>query len=191
MKCIIKDNKCFVEASYSTTLVKAMKDLGGRWEKPYWVISESNKYMLFDILEDLYGHNGYNSYEMCTVIVDVSENSNNDKIEIGCNVFGLRRNRDNFVSLSNNCCIVSGELPKSGGSVKSPKIEADNGTRMKIEKFPVKLISKIKGEYEIVEGDFIPNKYTYLSTEDLIKELENRGYDIFKRNDVIEGLLDA
>lgn len=193
MKNIKKDGEYWIIDRYDPVLINAMKSLGGKWKlsEKAWVIDERNKDELFKVLEDLYGHNGIDEYEKCTIILDVPEDLGKEW-SISLYQIAKRYSRDSAVSLASNCCVVSGGFHEAGGSKKNPAIEPLPGTRIKILDFPVKLLENIKTDYEILDNKK-PSKISdeaKLSTSKLIKELEKRGYEVNKKIHIDEELID-
>lgn len=197
MRNTLKDNYYWVVSEYSPVLVNAMKSLGGKWDSKAksWKIKDRNKKQLFDILEDLYGHNGTDDYKKCDVVFEL-ENYNESLLSVGLIKIAERKDRNYNVNLNEDCCVISGGFEEYGGSTKYPKLEPKENTQIKFFDFPVSMLNKIELTYNVI--DYSPEdsivdyeEKEVLSTEFLISELEKRGYSVSKNITIDESLLDA
>lgn len=142
MKVVKENGKIKVQSDYNAEFVKAAKMLQGKWDKPYWVFPEENEPEVRDLLMRIYGEDG-EPQERVDIIVDISE-MNGQYIDLcGMHLAG-RFIRDNPVWIAPNVLLISGGFPESGGSRANPRVNPEEGTKLKVKGIPMGLYERLK-----------------------------------------------
>lgn len=142
MKIVKEDGKIKVQSSYNAEFVKAAKMLHGRWSKPFWVFPEENEPEVKELLMRIYGENG-DEQERVEIIVDISE-MNGKSIDLDGMVLATRYSRDTAVRLADNVILIAGGFPESGGSAAHPRVNPDEGTKVRVKDVPMGLYERVK-----------------------------------------------
>lgn len=189
MKVIVKDEKIVVESDYSNKFVEGAKKLNGKWTGSAWSFDVRNEDRVRKLLLDVYGEDGTEK-KANTVTVQLNLNKYEDnhtsgyvrEVELFGRVLVRRPSRDREVKLHDSVIIIEGGFPSTGGSMKNPRLETNEGTVIEIKDVPIALYEKNSQEYldcmTLVDKD---NAYK----EALLKEKEQ----ILARLEEIEKLL--
>jgi hypothetical protein len=142
MKIVKENGKIKVQSDYNAEFVKAAKMIQGKWDKPYWVFPEENEPEVRELLMRIYGENG-EEQERVDIIVDISE-KNGQYIDLcGMHLAG-RFLRDNPVWIAPNVVLIAGGFPESGGSRSNPRVNPEEGTKLKVKGVPMGLYERLK-----------------------------------------------
>ncbi len=141
-----------VKSPYNSKFISRAKNLGGKWESPYWVFPTSNEEAIRKLLMEIYWEDG-NDVNMVTLIADFSKNGRIGKeLLFGNIILATRRDRDARVSLSDNVYVLKGEFSNKGGSFQHPKItwEEEITLQFNVPENYLKHIEDFKSNYESV-----------------------------------------
>lgn len=142
MKIVKENGKIKVQSDYNAEFVKAAKMIQGKWDKPFWVFPEENEPEVRELLMRIYGEDG-EEQERVDIIVDIS-GMNGQYIDLcGMHLAG-RFLRDNPVWLANNVLLIAGGFPESGGSRSNPRVNPEEGTKLKVKGVPIGLYERLK-----------------------------------------------
>ena len=143
----IKNGKLLVVSEYNAEWGKRAKTLGGKWQSgsKAWAFDPEDAAEVSAVLLDIYGEDGSGDVETCDITVRVDLLDNDQEITLCDLPVCRRRYRDEAVRMADGVILLSGGFPSSGGSVKNPRCNAEEGTLAKIKKVPVALAKKIYG----------------------------------------------
>lgn len=146
-----------IETPYSTEFISRIKQIGGKWSKPYWMVPAKNEELARRILFDVFGEDGTPGPTVTLLAnLDLAVPGYQDRLLIGGREALVKRYRDKAPDVGPDCAIVAGKLHNSGGSRNNPHITHDPGTILRIENVPVAVAEKLvaewpEGAYMIVE----------------------------------------
>lgn len=129
-KLIRAEGQIKVISPYNASFVKRVKMLQGKFDysDKSWSVSEEYEEQLLALLDEIYGYTEGAS-ETVKVRYKAVDFQNQDEIIIGGLSQARRPGRDNSVKLNSNTIFVSGQdFPSSAGSMKYPRIDADEST---------------------------------------------------------------
>lgn len=89
----------------------------------------------------IYGENG-EEQERVDIIVDISD-MNGQYIDLSGIRLAGRSQRDNPVRIAPNVVLLSGGFPESGGSRLNPRVNPEDGTKLKVKGVPMGLYERI------------------------------------------------
>lgn len=142
MKIVKENGKIKVQSDYNAEFVHDAKLLQGKWDKPFWIFPEENEPEVRELLMRIYGENG-EPQERVDIIVDISY-MNGQYIDLcGMHLAG-RFYRDYPVRLAHNVLLISGGFPDSGGSAAHPRVNPEEGTKLKVKGVPVGMYERLK-----------------------------------------------
>ena len=67
MKVVVENNKVKVQSKYDVTFARKSRELGGEWEKPYWVFDSEKEEEVRALCMKIYGEDGTEEIEPCEV----------------------------------------------------------------------------------------------------------------------------
>ena len=143
MKITRENGKIKVQSDYNADFVKRAKMLQGKWERPCWVFPEENEPELKVLLMEIYGENG-DQQETVDLIISIGQMQNDQTVSLGGLKLAYRRYRDAEVTLGENVILIGGEFPKSGGSARYPRVNANDDTVVKAKGVPMALYERYK-----------------------------------------------
>jgi hypothetical protein len=128
-----------LHAPYEPTMPSKARAIGGRWDAnaKTWVFDLRDEERVRELAREVYGTDGTASR---TVTVRLSDPEGYAPYSGELYLFGRmiarRRGRDEPVRLGDGVIIVSGGFADSGGSVKNPRLEAQEGTVLEVRDVP-------------------------------------------------------
>lgn len=138
-----KDGKIFTSTPYNALFVKKAKMLDGIWQAPHWVFDEKVEEQVKELLVEVYGTDGGPTM-LQSVNIYLDEFPYDGKIVWAENIIlAQRRFRDKPPVMYPGCLVVEGGFKDSGGSVKNPRLEAEEGTVLRVG-LPYTIVEKIK-----------------------------------------------
>lgn len=144
MKIVRENGKIKVQSDYNREFIGGVKTLGGKWSSPWWCVPEENEEALDILLQRVYGE-GLSPAELVDLIVDLGALSeDNGAIRMDGKLLARRPSRDSLVQLGDGVVLVSGALSESGGSRCNPRVDADEGTIVKVYLVPAALYERYK-----------------------------------------------
>ena len=206
MKTVKGKDNTRVYYKYSPITNKGVKACGGKWNpiNSCWIVDNRNLDKLDEFLIDMYGHNGRDDYSKVDIIVRL-ESCHDQDLVFGITPILWRKYRDSSVSFGAGVSLHAVKLEDCGGSRNEPSlaIDSEDGVFIKILDYPKAILDQVPFEYKIIGEKLIEEAEDKLSTktelfdyttDSLISELSNRGFDVIKKEesfDVDESLLDA
>ncbi len=145
VKITVKDNRITTDTPYNAGYVKAAKALGGRWNAAdkVWQFDAGVEDRVRAAMIEAYGTDGQQTTATVTIHVKlawnahhISESKGTDEFVIGGRTLVRRRHRDYPVIIGDKCSVISGGFPETGGSVKNPRPEWEDGTVMEVREVP-------------------------------------------------------
>jgi hypothetical protein len=180
-----KEGKIYVTTSYNSTFVTKAKNLKGKWNGDCWVFDEKVENLVKEVLKDIYGTDGetYSKNVTVELNLDKFEYSDSQGVKIGDLVIAIRRYRDRDVTVKEGAIIISGGFPSSGGSTKTPRLNACENTVLRVD-VPEILYKKIENAQgvKLIQVDLDRDLEAELSKiEEEIEKLENYKKEILKK----------
>lgn len=179
------EGKIYTTTTYNATFIKKAKNLQGKWDGEHWVFDEKVENLVREILKEIYGTDGECFTKKVTVELELDKYFTVDKqeLKIGDLVIAIRRYRDSEVILKEGAIVVTGGFPSSGGSMKTPRLNAHKDTVIRVE-IPETLYDKIAElpGVDLIQVDLNTDlEAELLKIEDEIKKLENYKIEILKK----------
>lgn len=169
VELLIENEFIKVNSPYNSLFIKRAKEIGGKWESPYWKFKLENKEIVENALLDIYGESGNGAKEEVEFNVHLDVIGSPQTLWIGTLPICSRQRRDSNVRLEENVIVVKGGFPERGGSAKYPDLNPEEGTVLNVKHFPKIVYDKIEDKSGL---ELISSTSTELSQEDLIKEKE-------------------
>jgi hypothetical protein len=143
---------------FNADYVVDIKEIGGRWDtaKRAWSVDARDEERVRDLVRAYFGTDG--SPEDTVVLVTVRiplrryelPYHSGAKAQFAGRIIAERSSRDAPVKLSDGVVLVAGELPRSGGSMKYPEIDAGTDVLVEVRDLPRSVLELYDGGYEIV-----------------------------------------
>lgn len=128
-----------LDAPYSPDLPKRARELGGKFDygTKTWVFDNRDEDAVRALAREVYGTDGGDADEpTVTIRIDVNKalsGGNDDGELLLCGAQIARRwGRDRDVTLGPGVVVMSGRFPGRGGSVKNPRLAADDDTVVEV-----------------------------------------------------------
>ncbi len=169
VEVLIENEFIKVNSPYNAIFVKKAKEIGGKWEFPYWKFKLENKEVVEGVLLNIYGEKGNGIEEEVELNVHLDEIGSPQTLWIGTLPICSRQRRDGAVRLEDGVIVIKGGFPGRGGSAKYPQIDPEEGTVLNVKHFPKVIYDKIEDKSGL---ELLSSTSVGLSQEDLIKEKE-------------------
>jgi hypothetical protein len=178
----IDGNKILISAPYSQNVVETCRKWGGKYSNGAWAVAITR-------LPEVQARLGINLED--EVEVEVGENTEPDgslatgfegyqQLRIGWYILAGRRSRDYSADIYAD--LVAGEIPSSGGSVKSPAVNPSSNARFRLwvaRDFAVARKLQIVTDPKANEPEPEPaNPLAEFTVEQLQTELARRGVPV-------------
>jgi hypothetical protein len=155
--------RLLVVTPYNAEFVADVKDIGGRWEaaKRAWSVDQRDEERVRDLVRDYFGTDGSpeESATLVTVRIPLGGCQSHSAYFAGRTI-AHRPARDAPVKLSRGVVLVSGDLPRSGGSMKYPVIGAEDAM-VEVRDVPRGALEQYAdGAYEIVSETTAPASHS-------------------------------
>lgn len=111
-----------IRGPYSTSNNDAWRALGGKYSQGAWHLPDNSTTR--ETVAQLFGCKS----ELIEVLVPLARADGSQTLQIGGYVLASRRSRDSRAEMPDGVSLAAGSLPRSGGSVKSPRVAADADT---------------------------------------------------------------
>lgn len=111
-----------IRGPYSTINNDAWRALGGKYSQGAWHLPDNSTTR--ETVAQLFGAKS----DLVEVLVPLSRADGSQTLQIGGYVLASRRSRDSRAELPDGVSLAAGSLPRSGGSVKNPRVAADTDT---------------------------------------------------------------
>lgn len=132
VKTTIKDGKLKIESPYNKAFVFKIKELGGSWKAPCWVVDARQESRARELLLDIYGEDGTDGpQDLVNLRLTGTQwdDSENDNMWSFCGRTVVRRfSRDTDVTFGPGVVVVDAKFPHSGGSRNNPSISCETET---------------------------------------------------------------
>lgn len=156
------ERKIKVVAPYHPYFPIAARKLGGRWsgEQRAWYFDPRDADDVHQLVLRIYGYDPLaEKQDLVTARVTLSREKLNLPLGSQFFLFGreiaFRLGRDSAVQLGEGVVVLSGGFPRSGGSMKHPSLETEDGTVIEVRDVPRSLVLEEQVRYpdtvEIVE----------------------------------------
>lgn len=130
-------DKTQILCPYSSHFVAKIKQLGGKWDKPYWAIAPSEEPQARALLRQCFGTDGTPEPTVTLLVsLDHTDAEHHDSFFVGPIEVLRKFGRDSTPKLGTGCVVVEGQLLSQGGSRNNPAITYKSGTVIKISGFP-------------------------------------------------------
>ena len=142
-----KDGYLYVTSPYNKGFIALAHLRGARWNKPCWVYPEGKYDLLCADLEQCYGESpAMDAGDKVDCLYTVTSYATSGCVMQGI-VLAERRYRDSAVKLASNVDLITGEFPISGGSRKTPQVDAPEGLVLLVRGISKKLYEQQREEY--------------------------------------------
>lgn len=170
MEIIRENGKIKVACPYSAQFIKKAHELGGTWDKPYWVFDDKVKDSLDKALLKIYGE-GLSPAERVEIEIDLDNYNNGDYDNLVFRGLTLvsRPARDASVRLASQVYVKEGSFKSRGGSAKYPMVTWEEGTVI-VASVPVTLASELPVGVKLVDENDVKSKLLD-EKEQLLKRL--------------------
>jgi hypothetical protein len=147
------DTSYAVVAPYDPTFVAGAKRLHGKWDaaRKAWSFDLRDREAVNAILADIYGWSPEATCETVTVRISLGAlcgSREAPELRIAGRRVAWRPGRDEPVRTAENVRIVSGEFPRSGGSMRFPTLNPVSGTILEIRDLPASAVPLIDKSFE-------------------------------------------
>ncbi len=132
VKTTIKDGNLKIESPYNKAFISKIKELGGSWKAPCWVVDARQESRVRELLLDIYGEDGTDgpqdlvNLRLTGTKWDDSESSS--EWSFCGRTIARRRYRDSEVTFGPGVVVVDAEFYKSGGSRNAPAVDCKTET---------------------------------------------------------------
>lgn len=142
-----KDGYLYVTSPYNKAFIAQAHLRNARWNKPCWVYPVDKYDLLCADLEQCYGESpAMDAGDKVDCLYTVTSYATSGCVMQGI-VLAERRYRDSAVKLASNVDIIAGEFPISGGSRKTPQVDAPEGLVLLVRGISKRLYEKQREEY--------------------------------------------
>ncbi|MFJ5952572.1 hypothetical protein [Streptomyces noursei] len=149
-----------VHTPYNTAFVSHARDLDGRWNKPVhgaWTFDIRDEERVRGMLRKIFGTDGRSETagDVVTVRVRLADHMvGRSRAEFAGREIAVRPGRDLPVRFATGVVLIEGRLPRGGGSVRYPEIEAGDDVVVEIRDLPRgALETESEDSYEIVPDE--------------------------------------
>lgn len=176
------DGKIYVKSPYLPAFIKDARQLGGKFDRPYWVFDANHVGLVRAKLVEHYKHDGSTGPTV--------------KMHIRLDGFNLRRwdsqfiagpievlsklNRDSAPKLGAGCVVIAGRLLSRGGSRSNPEITFEDGTIIEVAEMPLLAAQRLVDEN--------PEAYSIVLPDDIA---DDEGVDCYDLTDAEAALVQA
>lgn len=174
MEIKFENQKMKVKTEYDRTFINKAKQIGGKWDTPYWVFSEEREEWVRNILLDCFGEDG-RIHKTVNVNINLDEYKYDyGSIYLGNILIAERKKSYNPVKLHQNAWVFQGEFDTTGGSVKNPCISAKAGTIVRVENVPIEIWERVKDKkgLSLVKNEESHKKVLMEERESLLKRIK-------------------
>jgi len=150
------NGKLIVNSPYNPNFVKHARTRG-KWNssKKAWVFDERDEDWVRDMCKNVYGTDGSDANEPGVSVrielrgegVEATGNAGWESLCIDGITLVTRSHRDRPVIFSDNVVLVKGGFPDSGGSVKWPAVQPDDGTVVELRDIPARKAEELMAAY--------------------------------------------
>ena len=169
-----ESEKMKVKTEYNSYFVKRAKELGGKWEKPYWVFPDENEDVVRQTLLDIYGEDGTPSKKIkIDINLDEYEGVYSRSVQIENLVIANRIDYYRRVTLNGETIILKGGFAESWGDKKKVFLGQEEGTVLRTS-IPETIFEKVKGKkgiYLVEEGEEGRKRRLQKEREELLKRI--------------------
>lgn len=116
------DGKISVSGPYSDSNNERWRSLGGKFSGGFWNLPDNETTR--SVIAELFGAKS----DEVEALVPLDKATGYNVLQIGGYVLAARRFRDSAVVMPDGVSLASGSFPKSGGSVKNPRVAASDDT---------------------------------------------------------------
>lgn len=135
-------DKLMVQSPYNPDFPGDARNLGGKWSKTakVWTFDARDEERVRSLVRAHYGTDGSEPVTLVSLRVKADALSWGEaELWVAGRQIARRIGRDESVRLGDGCVIIEGGFPGSGGSRKSPRLAAEDGTIIEIRDVPAAL----------------------------------------------------
>jgi hypothetical protein len=140
VKVVTTGTTTTLHSPYDPTLPSKARAIGGRWNgaAKAWQFDARDEPRVRELAIEVYGSDGSDGSDtgQPTVTVRVPVTGVDDEFRVAGRRLAHRPGRDDAVRLAPGVVIVTGGFSPSGGSVKNPRLEEDEGTVLEVRDVP-------------------------------------------------------
>lgn len=169
-----ESGKMKVKTEYNPYFVGRAKELGGKWEKPYWVFSDENEDVVKQELLSIYGEDGAPTKKVrVDVNLDEYEGVKSHSVQIENLVIANRIDHYRKVTLNDGTIILKGGFAKSCGDKRKVLLGQEEGTvlRTSVPEMIYEKVKDKKGIYLVEEGETSRKRRLQKEREELLKRI--------------------
>lgn len=120
-----ENGKILVKSYYDSNFIAEVKQIGGKWEKPYWCVKQENEDLLEDKILKILGFKKNDS--IIKIEYNADDFTEDNRVIIGKKTTVERSRRRMPVNL-NDTIVVAGGFNGWSGSAKNPSLGTDENT---------------------------------------------------------------
>lgn len=144
------DGKLQILSPYNRDFIRRVKQIGGKWSRPYWTVPAKREAQARELLIDVFGTDGADEATV-TIRIDLAEYYQVadlvDTLIVGPIEILNKMNRDVAPTLNEDAAIITGELLSRGGSRNNPRIEWTEGTVIECDGIPAGVAATYAADY--------------------------------------------
>lgn len=135
------DGRIEVRTPYNPDFPSPARGLGGKWNgsSKVWTFDVRDEDRVRALVRETYGTDGDDGTTTVNLRIRADLYADDDSLWVAGRQIARRLSRDYTVRLGENCVIIGGGFPGSGGSHKNPRLDAEDGTIIEIRDVPAAL----------------------------------------------------
>lgn len=153
----VANGKCCVVSPYNPSFVSQAQKLNGDFLKPNWVFDARDEERVRELCREVYGTDG-SHMEVVTARVRVDSYGFSQSLYLFGRQLAKRWQRDDRVVLGDGVIVVTGGFSGSGGSVKNPRLDINEGTVLEVRDIPAGHADLTNADVEIITTETGPDE---------------------------------